>query len=258
MEFNYKKSLGQNFIYDHDFLRSLVKDLSIQPTDTVVEVGTGAGTLTRVLAEHGCQVHTIEIDQRLAPILQKNLANYTNVAITFGDALQQDFTGYGQFRLIANVPYYITTPLLLKFLTLPNCTDVNILVADEVAKRIVAPIGTAEYGALSVTCQWLADCTIIKDVPRHLFTPQPKVDSAFVRLVKKDVPTAACFNRVVKGIFAGRRKTMLNALTTVLRGDKVLAKQVLSQVEIDPNLRPEQLSPTNYWQITQIIRNFDK
>ena len=258
MEFNYKKSLGQNFIYDHDFLRSLVKDLAIQPTDNVVEVGAGAGTLTRVLAEYGCQVHSIEIDQRLAPILQKNLAPYDNVTLTFGDALQQDFTDYGQFRLIANVPYYITTPLLLKFLTLSNCTDVNILVADEVARRIVAPVGTAEYGALSVTCQWLAECSIIKDVPRHLFTPQPKIDSAFVRLVKKDVPTDAHFNQVVKGIFAGRRKTLLNALTTVLRGNKQLAKQVLAETEIDPNLRPEQLSPTNYWQITQKIRNFDK
>ena len=258
MEFNYKKSLGQNFIYDHDFLRSMVADLAIQATDTVVEVGAGAGTLTRVLAEHGCQVHTIEIDQRLAPILQKNLATYGNVTLVFGDALQQDFTNYGQFRLIANVPYYITTPLLLKFLTLPNCTDVNILVADEVAKRIVAPVGTAEYGALSVTCQWLAECSIIKDVPRRLFTPQPKVDSAFVRLLKKDVPTPTCFNRVVKGIFAGRRKTMLNTLTTVLQGDKALAKQVLSQAAVDPNLRPEQLSPTNFWQISQIIQTFDK
>ncbi len=236
----------------------MVGKLAIKPTDTVVEVGAGAGTLTRVLAEYDCQVRAIEIDQRLIPILQKNLASFANVQLVFGDALQHDFAQYGQFRLIANVPYYITTPLLLKFLTLPNCTDVNILVADEVAKRIVAPVGSAEYGALSVTCQWLADCTIVKSVPRRMFTPQPKVDSAFVCLIKKDVPTDPRLNQVVKGIFAGRRKTMLNALTAVLHGDKILAGKVLTQAQIDPSLRPEQLSPTNYWQITQIIGNFDK
>lgn len=258
MKFNYKKSLGQNFIFDCAYLRSIVAALQIQPTELVVEIGAGAGTLTRVLAERGCQVYSLEIDQRLTAILQKNLIGYTNVELIFADALQHDFTRYGQFRLVANVPYYITTPLLLKFLTLPNCTDVNILVADEVAKRIIAPVGTPAYGALSVTCQWLADCSILQNVPRNMFTPQPKVDSAFVCLVKKTVPFTASFNQVVKGIFAGRRKTILNALSTVLHGDKIGAAKVLAMAKIEPTLRPEQLTPTNYWQISQLLDNFDK
>ena len=256
MEFAYKKSLGQNFIYDVGFLRALVKKLNVQATDVVVEVGAGAGTLTQSLAETGCQVHSVEIDQRLKPILQERLKPYTNVELIMADALQYDFSQLPPFRVIANVPYYITTPLIMLFLSLPNCLELNILVADEVAERIVAGHGNALYGALSVSCQLQADCKILISVPRSMFTPQPKVDSAFVCLKKNGYPHDKKLERLLKGVFAARRKTMLNALSSALCVDKTVASQILTIAEIDVNLRPEQITPTEYAKICEISRKF--
>ena len=184
MEFAYKKSLGQNFIYDVGFLRTIIKKLNVQPTDVVVEIGAGAGTLTQVLAETGCQVFSLEIDQRLQPILNERLQPYSNSHLIMADALKYDFSHLPTFRLIANVPYYITTPLIMQFLNLPNCCELNVLVAAEVAERIVASYGNELYGALSVTCQLQADCKILTIVPRTMFTPQPKIDSAFIINIK--------------------------------------------------------------------------
>lgn len=256
MEFEYKKSLGQNFIYDVGFLRVLVKKLNVQPTDVVVEVGAGAGTLTQALAETNCQVHAVEIDQRLQPILTKRLANYANVKLTFADAMEFDFSQLPPFRLIANVPYYITTPLIMKFLALPNCQELNVLVAAEVADRIVSPHGTALYGALSVSCQLLADCKILTTVPRTMFTPQPKIDSAFVCLKKNGQSMDKTMERLLKGVFAARRKTMLNALSSALSVDKTIVTKILNEAGIDCNLRPEQIVPTQYAKICAISRKY--
>lgn len=256
MEFEYKKSLGQNFIYDTDFLRALVKKLNVQSTDFVVEVGAGAGTLTQVLAETGCQVRSVEIDQRLIPVLEQRLQKFDNAKVFFADALKYDFSELPIFRLIANVPYYITTPLITKFLQLPNCSDVNVLVADEVAERIVAPAGTALYGSLSVGCQLQANCKILQSVPRTMFMPQPKVDSAFVCLKKNGVTTDDNFEKLLKAIFAGRRKTILNTLSTALKLDKIKTAEILSVVKIEPTLRPEQITPTQYEQISVISQKF--
>lgn len=258
MEFAYKKSLGQNFIYDTDFLHAMVAGLNITKDDVVIEVGAGAGTLTQVLAKTGCQVHSVEIDQRLQPILQKNLSGLDNVELIFGDAMQYDFSKFGKFRLIANVPYYITTPLVMKFLRQSNCTDINILVASDVANRIVAPVGKAEYGALSVTCQLMAQCEITKFVPRRMFTPQPKVDSAFVRIQKFAQPFDENLSRLLKGVFAARRKTMQNALASAWHLDKERSLQILEQANIVPTLRPEQITPTQYAKICELLPKIDK
>lgn len=256
MEFTYKKSLGQNFIYDVGFLRSLIKKLNVLPTDIVVEVGAGAGTLTQTLAETGCQVHSLEIDQRLQPILTKRLSLYSNVDLVFADATQYDFSHLPSFRLIANVPYYITTPLIMRFLALPNCRELNVLVAAEVAERIVSPSGNALYGALSVSCQLQADCKILANVPRTMFTPQPKVDSAFVCLKKNDQVFDSSMEKLLKGIFAARRKTMLNALASALNVDKNIVEQILQAANIDATLRPEQITPTQYAKINAISHKF--
>ncbi|MBS7401249.1 MAG: ribosomal RNA small subunit methyltransferase A [Eubacteriales bacterium] len=256
MEFEYKKSLGQNFIYDLGFLRTLVKKLAVQPTDTVVEVGAGAGTLTQALAETGCQVFSVEIDKRLEPVLQKRLAPYSNVTLTFADATKHNFSNLPPFRLIANVPYYITTPLIMQFLALPNCRELNVLVASEVAERIVAPHGNALYGALSVSCQNQAECKILASVPRTMFTPQPKVDSAFVSLKKNGQPSDKFMEKLLKGVFAARRKTMLNALSSALNLDKNTVTQILTTAEIDLNLRPEQITPTQYVKICALSRKY--
>ena len=256
MEFNYKKSLGQNFIYDVGYLLSIVKKLNVQSDDVVVEVGAGAGTLTQALAETGCQVFSCEIDQRLQPILTQRLESYKNVKLIFADALKYDFGQLPSFRLIANVPYYITTPLIMQFLNLPNCRELNVLVADEVAERIVAPYGNELYGALSVSCQLQADCKILTSVPRAMFTPQPKIDSAFVCLKKRNQTLSDGMERLLKGVFAARRKTMLNALSSALNLDKTITTQILSAADVDINLRPEQISPTQYAKICAISRKF--
>lgn len=256
MEFAYKKSLGQNFIYDVNFLQALVKKLKVQPTDVVVEVGAGAGTLTQALAETSCQVYSLEIDQRLTAVLEKRLQPYSNVRLIFGDALKHNFADLPPFRLIANVPYYITTPLIMQFLSLPNCRELNVLVADEVAERIVAPSGTSLYGALSVSCQLQAQCQIIQVVPRTMFTPQPKVDSAFVCLKKNGQPYDFALGKLLKGIFAARRKTVLNALAGALNVDKMVAAQILTEAGIALDLRPEQIAPTEFAKISAISRKF--
>ena len=252
----YKKSLGQNFIYDIGYLRTLVKKLAVQPTDVVVEVGAGAGTLTQALAETGCEVHSLEIDKRLQAVLQQRLDVYNNVELIFADATQYDFSHLPPFRLIANVPYYITTPLIMQFLALPNCREINVLVASEVAERIVSPSGNALYGALSVSCQLQADCKILSPVSRTMFTPQPKIDSAFVCLKKNGQPFDPLMEKLLKGVFAARRKTMLNALVSSLRVDKSVASQILAAAEIDETLRPEQITPTQYAKISAISRKF--
>ncbi len=249
MEFEYKKSLGQNFIYDTDFLRALVKKLKVQPNDVVVEVGAGMGTLTRALAETGCQVYSIEIDQRLQPHLMKNLEAYKNVNLIFNDALVYDFSKMPKFRLIANVPYYITTPLIMKFLAATNCTEINVLIADEVAQRIVEKPGTALYGALSVSCQIQAKCQILQNVPRTLFTPQPKIDSAFVCMKKNGTNYDVNLATLLKGVFAARRKTMLNALSRTLNLDKTSTEKILMEVGVSPTCRPEQVTPTEFAKI---------
>lgn len=256
MEFEYKKSLGQNFIYDIGFLRTLVKKLNVQATDVIVEVGAGAGTLSQALAETGCQLHCLEIDKRLQPILEQRLQAYNNVTLTFVDALEFDYRNLPSFRLIANVPYYITTPLIMQFLSLPNCRELNVLVADEVAERIVAPHGNALYGALSVTCQLQADCKILTTVPRTMFTPQPKIDSAFICLKKNGQLVDKNMATMLKGVFAARRKTMLNALSSALKTNKTTAEQILGAAGIDATLRPEQITPTQYANISAISRKF--
>ncbi len=256
MEFEYKKSLGQNFIYDIGFLRSVVKKLNVQSTDVVVEIGAGAGTLTQALAETKCQIYSLEIDQRLKPILNQRLSEYKNINLIFADALQYDFNYLPKFRLIANVPYYITTPLIMQFLALPNCCELNVLVAEEVAERIVSSSGNNLYGALSVSCQLQAECKILETVPRGLFTPQPKVDSAFVCLKKNDQPIDSKIEKLLKGIFAARRKTMINALSRAINVDKTVAEQILAEAKVDANLRPEQITPTEYAKICAISHKY--
>lgn len=256
MEFEYKKSLGQNFIYDVNYLTALVKKINVQPTDVVLEVGAGAGTLTEVLAKTDCKVCSIEIDQRLANTLHERLHKYPNVEIIFADALKYDYRQLPPFRLIANVPYYITTPLIMQFLSLPNCLELNVLVANEVAERIVASSRTSLYGALSISCQLQAACHLLQFVPRTLFTPQPKIDSAFICLKKYQTAYDHSLDQLLKSIFAARRKTILNALSGALNVDKTVAAKILSEVNLAPTLRPEQITPTEYAKISEISHKY--
>ena len=279
--FVFKKSLGQNFILDQGFLRGIVEELGIETIDTVVEIGTGAGTLTRVLAQKAGRVISYEIDRRLMGILEKQLAGLDNVQVVFEDALKADILFDGQgcgsellrrdapyndvFVVVANIPYYITTPLIIKFLNDPHCTRICVLVQDDVARRIVAKPGGKDYGALSVTCQVYGKCKIIKLVPREMFIPKPNVDSAFVVIDKynpeqnqqpqhRHNPNQKFLDTLettLKGLFAARRKTILNGLSHLLDIDKASAREILAQAGIDENMRPEQITPQQFVKLAQ-------
>jgi len=182
--FKFNKGLGQNFILDEGFLESIVAELNLAAGDTVVEVGTGAGTLTRVLARRVRKVITYEIDRRLLAVLESRFSGIANIDLRFEDGLKAEISE-GKYVLVANIPYYITTPLIWKFMADDNCTRICVLVQDDVARRIVAKPGGKDYGALGIGIQACADCRISRKVPRSVFTPVPGVDSAFVVIDKK-------------------------------------------------------------------------
>lgn len=244
--FRFNKGLGQNFILDEGFLESIVAELNLAPEDVVVEIGTGAGTLTRVLARQVRKVVSYEVDKRLLAVLESRFSGFGNIDLRFEDGLKAEIN-VGKFVLVANIPYYITTPLIMKFMGDNDCTRICVLVQDDVARRIVAQPGGKDYGALSIGIQACADCRIIKKVPRGVFTPVPGVDSAFVVIEKKSLSKgAAGFDKFIKGVFSARRKTILNAL----KGDREVIRAVLVEVGIDEGLRPEQITVDKFVQLS--------
>ena len=242
----FKKGLGQNFIIDEGYLAAIVAELGLGKNDTVVEVGTGAGTLTRVLARVVGWVATYEIDKRLEPVLEKQFAGFDNIELRFEDALNHSVTPMRSiaYKLVANVPYYITTPLLTKFMNDPNCTEICVLVQEELANRIVAREGGADYGALTVGVGFWGAAQIIKRVPRTVFVPAPNVDSAFVRIMRHDGAVGGA--GLLKMLFSQRRKTILNALGSALRKNREEVEALLKAANICPALRPEAISIQQY------------
>jgi len=241
--FEFNKRLGQNFILDEELLESIAVQLNLSQADTVVEIGSGAGTLTRVLARKVKRVVTYEVDKRLAGILETQFEGFKNIKLKFEDALKADINE-GSFLVVANIPYYITTPLIWKFMEDSRCQRICILVQDDVARRIVAVQGGKDYGALSVGLQAQAECRILRKVPRGAFKPVPNVDSAFVVIDKKagvKIP-----EEFLKKIFSARRKTILNALGI----NKETARRILAEVGIPENARPEQISPDKFAELS--------
>jgi 16S rRNA (adenine1518-N6/adenine1519-N6)-dimethyltransferase len=246
MAFETKKSLGQNFIHDLGFLNSILNQLDLLSTDTVIEVGAGMGTLTECLAKRVGRVIAFEIDRRLEPILSEKFASTPNVTLVFADALKTPYDFPPDYRVVANIPYYITTPLVMKFLRDPRCREIGVLVQDDVARRIVAATG-ADFGALGVACQACAACKIVKFVPRGLFKPVPKVDSAFVSLTKfaRQSPISPGFETFIKNVFSKRRKKLSNSVPIA----------ILNECGIDGNLRPENISVADFLKIFDAMEN---
>ena len=240
--FAFKKSLGQNFIVDEGYLHSIVKELNLSKDDVVIEVGTGAGTLTRVLSQYVKQVITYEVDKRLEPILAQQFAGIKNIELRFEDALQANIK-QEKFALVANIPYYITTPLIVKFINHPNCTSIAVLVQKELAHRIVAKPGSKDYGALSVGIQTRASARIIKEVSRRTFVPAPNVDSALVLIEKSGTSELGKdFDTFLKNVFSQRRKKLSNSVPNIQPQFK--------------DLRPEQLTVQQFVEVWQNL--FDK
>jgi len=255
--FSFNKNLGQNFLLDENYLQSVVSSLCINKNYNIIEIGTGAGTLTRVLARNFDNITTFEIDNRLKNVLTKQFDGFNNIKLVFEDALKSNyFKDLNDFSVVANIPYYITTPLLMKFIKYQNCKSICVLVQDDVANRIVAKPGNKDYGALSVTLQLWGDCKILKNVPRNLFVPAPNVDSAFVQISRHSNHEPfdnKLMERLLKGLFAARRKNILNGLSQTLNINKETAREILNKIDITDNTRPEQLEPKKFVEMIDII-----
>lgn len=217
------KKLGQNFLIDPEIVRDIVEAADITPGETVLEIGPGIGTLTQGLAEAKANVVAVELDNRLPEVLAKTLAGYDNVRIVHGDILKvniPEIVASETFKVVANLPYYITTPIIMALLErrLP-VTKLVTMVQKEVADRMVAQPGKKDYGALSVAVQYYTEPEIVADVPPKSFIPAPAVDSVVICCdVRKEpavvVKSEKMFFRVVKAAFSQRRKTLSNALKT--------------------------------------------
>ena len=215
------KKLGQNFLIRHSVVADIANAAGLEPGSPVLEIGPGIGTLTQALAETGAAVTAVELDTRLLPVLDKTLEHYPNVRIVHGDIMKIDIEetmGHRPFTVCANLPYYITTPIIMKLLEqkLP-IERIVVMVQKEVAERMVAKPGGKDYGALSVSIQYYTEPEIAFIVPPESFIPAPNVDSAVIVCKRRTVPPVeVCdeklFFKVVKAAFSVRRKMLSNAL----------------------------------------------
>lgn len=252
-----KKSLGQNFLTSPVILEQIAEKVPCEERTGIIEIGPGVGALTEQLAKRAAMVHAIETDKRLLKVLSKTLQAYSNVNIIHGDVLKIDLSAICQeilqncdrVSVAANLPYYITTPIIMRLLeeNLPLHTIV-VMVQAEVADRIQSPPGSKAYGVLSIAVQYYAHPEIVLDVSRQEFLPAPNVDSKVLRLTLRDKPPVTvnskqAFFRTVKMSFAQRRKTLLNNL---LHANPELGKEsilrLLDNIAIDPQRRAETLS----------------
>ena len=241
------KKLGQNFLIKRGIVDEIVKAADLQEGEPVLEIGPGIGTLTQGLAQSGANVTAIELDTRLLEVLDTTLAQYSNVTIVHGDVLKLDvpsIMNHEPFKVVANLPYYITTPIIMSLLEsrLP-IERLVVMVQKEVALRMVAKPGAKDYGALSVAVQYYTKPDIVLDVPPKSFLPAPAVTSSVIRCVLRDKPPVdvvdeKLFFRVVKAGFAQRRKTFANTMkTTGLSKDRI--EELLAKANIDGQRRGE-------------------
>ena len=256
--FRLTKSLGQNFLTDKNIIDNIIEASNIGENDLVIEIGPGIGVITKEAAAKAGSVIAVEIDKNLIPILQETLADETNVKIINRDILKTDLTAVIEeekknfpqmesVRIIGNLPYYITTPIIMKLLEDGVPADsITVMMQKEVADRIKAAPGNKERGALSVAVQYYCQVVKVTDVPKEVFVPAPKVDSTVLRLdIRKEKPVELkddkLFFKAVKSGFAQRRKTLLNSLAsgTGLGKDKI--GQILEEAGIDPGRRAETL-----------------
>ena len=241
------KKLGQNFLIKRGIVDEIVHAAELTPGEPVLEVGPGIGTLTQGLAQSGADVTAIELDRRLLEVLDTTLASYDNVRIIHGDVLKLDvptIMNHKPFKVVANLPYYITTPIIMSLLESKLPIELLVvMVQKEVALRMVAKPGTKDYGALSVAVQYYTEPDIVLDVPPKSFLPAPAVTSSVIRCVLRDKPPVdvideKLFFRVVKAGFAQRRKTFANTMkTTGLSKDRI--EELLAKANIDGQRRGE-------------------
>jgi len=266
--FSLQKKYGQNFLIDRHILEKIITTANINKSDCILEIGPGIGTMTQYLAENAGKVIAVEIDKNLIPILNETLADYDNVIIKNQDILKTDIfkliDEYNEGRpikVIANLPYYITTPIIMAlFEQKIPLESLTIMVQKEVAERIKTGPGSKEYGALSLAVQYYAKPEIIAVVPPACFIPKPKVASAVIHLEKHVIPSVEVKNegflfKIIRAAFNQRRKTLANALTNAvdlnLERDEVVT--ALREMSLNESVRGEALSLTEFAQLSNIL-----
>ena len=250
--FHFKKQFGQNFISDGNLLRSIVEASGITKDTTVVEIGCGAGTLTRALAEAAKKVYAFDIDRDLQPVLAETLAGLDNVEVIFRDFNKLNLKEFEkeieEYTVVANLPYYITTPLVTKLLEESDKVQgLSIMVQEEVADRFCAKENTPEYGSITAAIALKGNAKVVKRVSRNLFYPRPNVDSAVVKIEfergRVAVKDERAYRQTVKCAFLNRRKTLENNLVNFFKLSRDEAKEVLNLAGVEEKARGETLSP---------------
>lgn len=267
-----KKSLGQNFIIDTNILRNIVDAGNVDENTTVIEIGPGIGALTEQIAKKAKEVFAFEIDGRLIPVLEDTLSDYSNITVFHEDILKVDFEKFQQEHLseasriivIANLPYYITTPIVMHLIesTLP-IEEMILMMQKEVANRLEAKPSTKEYGSLSIAIQAYMAVEVVFTVPRTVFMPQPNIDSAIVRLTTLkesplNVKDEQLFFKMMRASFGQRRKTIWNNLRRALNNKEkeAVLRQAFESSGIDPSRRGESLSIQEFGQLADALYDY--
>lgn len=262
-DFNFKKSLGQNFLIDKNFVDKIVDAADIE-NQNVLEIGPGIGTITYEMAKVAKKVLAVEIDQNLIPILDQNLYEFSNTLVINEDILKVDlknlvekeFNGES-FKVVSNLPYYITTPIIEMLITsnLP-CTDMTIMVQKEVGQRMLADENDKEYSSLSVFVKFYSEAKLLVNLPKSVFMPQPKIDSTILNLrlrLYDDKVNQNLLFKLVRAGFNKRRKTILNSLSDVASKDDL--RLVFAKLDLRENLRAENLSLDDYIKLANELEN---
>lgn len=262
--FKFNKKFGQNFIFDSNLLNAIVSDAGVDENTTVLEIGTGAGTLTRAIAKKAKKVFTFEIDKELEPFLTKTFESYDNIQLNFLDIMKlnlQDFENSinnEKYVMVANLPYYITTPIIFKFLEeAKNLTAMYIMVQKEVADRICAKAGSSDYGSITASIDVRGDAKITRKVNRKMFTPAPNVDSAIVEIKlnpnKFEVVNLRLLERVITASFAMRRKTLANNLKSAFGLNAGQITKIFEKLNLKEGIRGEILDSSQFVQLANCL-----
>ncbi|EMB9440724.1 16S rRNA (adenine(1518)-N(6)/adenine(1519)-N(6))-dimethyltransferase RsmA [Staphylococcus pseudintermedius] len=271
--FNFKKSLGQNFLIDVNIINRIIDASGIDHMTGVIEIGPGMGSLTEQLAKNAQHVLAFEIDQRLIPVLDDTLSPYNNVTVinedilkaNVAEAIQQHLSHCEKIMVVANLPYYITTPILLTLLEQDlNIDGYVVMMQKEVGERLNAQVGTKAYGSLSIVAQYYTETSRVLTVPKTVFMPPPNVDSIVVKLMKRespivDVDNPNAFFKMTKGAFSQRRKTIYNNYQNLFENGKEQKETImqwLERADIDPKRRGETLSIQEYARLYAELENF--
>lgn len=267
-EFMFQKKFGQNFLIDTHVLEKIISAAGITKNDCVLEIGPGIGTMTQYLAENAGHVVAVEIDRNLIPILKETLADYNNVTVINEDilrvdikALAEEYNGGKPIKVVANLPYYITTPIIMGlFESGVPIDNITVMVQKEVADRMKEGPGSKDYGALSLAVQYYAEPEIVANVPPNCFIPRPNVGSAVIRLTRhKEMPVQvkdpALMFKIIRASFNQRRKTLQNGLGNApeLPYTKEQIAAAIAEMGLTPTIRGEALSLAQFAQLSDIL-----